>query len=498
MRPALSGVPERTLDRFLLAGVILGYVALAVGRLDVPIPEYDEAVYMRPVSVILRGWAGAGIPRWPLMVFPHVGCPMSYLAAPFVRLWGVNDWTMRLPPIAAALASVLILLYMASRIFPRAPLWAPAGVCLFHSSFLIGSRTGLLSDVAIHWLLLSLVLLCLWTWSRTGRPLPAFLAFFFTGFGIYAKIIFVWFAFPAALVVWMGSRRDVRASRAGLAGLCSLGLLSGVAPLVAYNMRTKGATADAVWSHLLVPRDPSAAPNTRVLQNLATRSEHVFELFAGDFLFRSGPWRILSGVSVMILFFAAFFLYREKNQRAALAAAGAFVLAYVAGSTLTISNRLPYHVFVLLPLMLVLAGAALAKLVPGRLPLLLACALAAIPQLRHFHDYLEDNAHAVDFRSAGALRALSDYLAASGIAQPVTLDWGISHPLFVVSGGKVDPEEGYNEPLSALRPGGTALCYVPGCARLLKEPSLVLGEIRRFPEAPGTPVYAAIRIRGVR
>ncbi|MFI5351127.1 MAG: hypothetical protein ACHQ2Z_16405, partial [Elusimicrobiota bacterium] len=349
----MNAARRRLFDRLALAGVVLAYGVLAARRIDVPVPGYDEAIYVPPALDILRAASGARPAHWPLMVMSYVGCPMSYFLAPFFSLWGVSVATMRLPVIAVALAGVLVLLYLLSEVFPRLPLWAPAAVCLLDSTFLISSRTGLYVDVSIHWLLLSLTLLCLWRWALTGRRLPAFLAFFCIGFGIYAKIIFVWFAFPAALVVAYFARRDGWAPRARLAGVCGLGLFLGVLPLLVYNMTSDWRTAAEIMSHLVRPDIPVMASNLSLFENLATRWEHLRLMLNGDFLYPTNPARAFSGKVVLILFVLGFFLFRKKAQRAALAGAGAFVAALFLGSMFTISGRFPQHLFPILPLILV-------------------------------------------------------------------------------------------------------------------------------------------------
>ena len=496
---------ERWFDRLALAGAVLLYAVLALRRLDVPIPRYDEAEYAPQALEILTSFAG-GARHWPLMVSSYVGCPMSYVLAPFIAVWGLRVETLRVPAIAVALAAVLIFLYLISRIFPRLPLWAPAAACLLNSTFLISSRTGLYVDVSIHWLLMSLTLLCLWRWSLNRRPLDAFLAFFFVGFGIYSKIIFVWFAFPAALIVAYFSRRDGRAAQARLAGACALGLFLGSLPLLIFNVRHRWKTAHMILDHLIQPNSPAAASNLSLFQNLATRGRHLLMMFNGGFLYPAGPLRTFSGAVLLILFAAGFFVVRKKAQRAALAIAGAFIAALFFGSMLTISTRQTEHLYPILPLMLLLAGVALAKLIPRRLPLLLACALLLTPQVMHFNGYIEGMASATDDHSPRALSSLSAFLTAAGVARPTALDWGISNPLLVASGGKVAPDEDYDDKaLRSLAPGSTAVCYwtaappgIQGCGRLLRSDAFVLGEVRKFPDAPDAPVYAAIQVLGKR
>ena len=513
LAPDLSASRKKAFDRLVLAGTVLGYAVLAARRLDVPVPGFDEIIYVPPALELLRHAR-----EWPLMVNEYVGCPMTYLIAPFIGFWGLSVATMRLPAIGVALAAVLIFLYLVSKIFPRLPLWAPAAACLLNSRFLITSRTGLYVDASIHWLLLSLTLLCLWNWSQTRRPLHAFLAFVCVGFGIYSKIIFVWFAFPAALAVASLSRRDGRAARASLAGLCALGLLIGALPLVIHNVANEYETVHIIGSSVFFSEDPSTASNLSFLQNLETRSEHLLSFFTGDFeftvgpvagayQFTSGPARTLAGAVLLILFAAAFFLFREKTQFTALAIAGSFIAALFVGSTITPSQRHPEHLYPILPLILLLSGVALAKLIPGRLPLLLATALLALPQLRHFSAAMRDAAQSTDQRSPRALSSLSEFLSTAGITRPMTMDWGLSNPLLVASGGEVAPRNDLQDPPRFLKAGGMAVClWKPavlrpnrqGCDRLLRNRAFILGEIRKFPAAPERPVYAAIPVLGVR
>jgi 4-amino-4-deoxy-L-arabinose transferase-like glycosyltransferase len=499
---------RRVFDRFALAGTMLLYAVLAARHLDIPIPGYDEAIYVPPALDVFRAVQGGHPRHWPLMVMSYVGCPMSYLLAPFVGFWGINVYTMRLPAIGVALMAVLILLYLASTIFPRLPLWAPALLCLLNSGFLITSRTGLFVDVSIHWLLLSLTLLCLWNWSMTRRPLFAFLAFLCVGFGIYSKIIFVWFAFPAALIIEKLSRREGRAVRLRLVGLCVLGLSLGVLPLVIYNVQSGWKTAHMILDHLLHPAIPGTASNTSLLQNMATRWDHFLVLF--KVAPPSGPMRRLAGAILLMLFFAGFLLFPKKRMaRASIAGAGAFIVALVLGSTITITGRIPQHLNLILPLILVLSGVALARLIPERIPLLLACLLLLLPQLVDFNAYVKGMGNRTDYHSPHALASLSAYLSKAGIIHPMALDWGLSYPLFIASEGEIVPRDDWDDPPHLLMPGSVAICYwnpsswhedrqnSEGCDRLLNNHSFVFGEIHKIPEAPAATVYAVIPIRSV-
>jgi 4-amino-4-deoxy-L-arabinose transferase-like glycosyltransferase len=400
-RPAieLNDSRKRAFDRLLLAGTVFLFACLSVRRLEIPIPGYDEAVYVPPALDVLHAFEGGHPRHWPLMVMSYVGCPMSYLIAPFVGLWGISVQTMRIPAIGVALAAILILLHLTSKIFPRLPLWAPALMCLLNSAFIISARTGLFVDVAIHWFLLSLTLLCLWNWSLNRRPIHAFLAFLCVGFGIYSKIIFVWFAFPSALIVEKLSRPEGRPARLRLAGICLLGVSLGVMPLAIYNAQSGWRTVAMVWDHLLNPAIPGTASNISIVKNLATRWEHFLMLFEGNFLSPSGPMRKLAGAILFILFAASFVVVGEKIQRSSVAVAGAFILALVLGSTLTITGRIPQHLILILPLILVLSGIALAKLIPDRPPLLAACVLLLLPQLVDFNAYMNGMGKRADYHS---------------------------------------------------------------------------------------------------
>jgi 4-amino-4-deoxy-L-arabinose transferase-like glycosyltransferase len=506
LEPALNGRRGETLDRLLLAGTVLLYLFLAARRLDLPVPGADEAVYVVQARDVLRAASGDG--PWPLMVMTYVGCPMSYVLAPLVAAWGPGPAAMRLPAVAVALAAVLMLLFLISRIFPRVPAWIPASVCLLNSTFLISSRTGLYVDASIHWLLLSLLLASLWGWFRTRRDAFVLAAFFAAGLGLYSKIVFVWFLFPAAFVLWKGSRRSASAGRTRLAALAALGYCVGALPLLIYNVRSGWPTVRDVWDNLIQPGDPAAASNLDLAGNLATRAVHLFQLFSDSFQAPAEFAAAAAAAALLALFAAAFFLFRDEKQRPAVAAVGMFTASFIVGVTFTISGRFPEHLFPILPLMLVLAGVALARLCSGRGRALLACLLLAAVQLRHYRVYLDCARNADGALSPSALASLAAYLTSAKIARPVAIDWGIDSPLFVASAGMIEPRRIRRSAFPhELRSGDTVLClWEPpfnddsrrGCARVLDDPSVVVGDIRKFVDSRDAPVYAAVTVRDVR
>ena len=503
---------RRRLDLIATGAVCVFYAALEAWRLDFPVVGNDEAGSVMPALSILDNLSGRPlhalpIPlhHWPLMICDYNGCPMSYVLAPIMRIAGVSVDVLRLTEIGISLASVLVLLYLVSKVFPRIPLWAPALCCLGNDMFLLSSRTGLDNVPFLEWLLLPLMLLCLRQWALTRSWRYPLIAFALLGFGIYSKIILVWFLPPTAWNAWSLSRRGdgVRAPLGKLCIVGAVGLLAGSLPLLLFNIGNHWPTASIILEHFRQPGDIGAASNSDFLQNLATRWEHLLYLFNGQPL--QGEAFLLSGRVSLALFLIGIFSFKDRAQRRALACVGTYVAAFFVGSTFTFNGRHPYHLLTIFPLMLVVSGISLARLVPYRLPLLILCLLLILPQVRHFNDGLLGCDKALNGTSPRALSSLTDYLLAHGILHPVALDWDIAEPLSVTSGGRIVADMNhYQEPIEK---ASEAVCFwkssapsetLQGCDRLLRDPSVTLGEIRKFPADSAAPVFGLIQVTDVR
>lgn len=226
------------------AAFVAVFLALATVALDKPGYYYDEVIFV-PVSLRVLGQCDVDaavtmeVGCLPLMqTLGYVGAVKAWVAAPLIALFGINVWTVRLPPILFAAASLLVLWSFAQRELGRA--WAALLLAL------LAVDPVLISHARLDWgpqmiaaFLRVLSLVALWRWLQTGRThwLAILCAAFLIGF--VDKINFVWvIAAWTAAAALVGGRlalqrmRDGKPVQPAIAAVTATLLLWGIATLV--------------------------------------------------------------------------------------------------------------------------------------------------------------------------------------------------------------------------------------------------------------------------
>ena len=163
------------LFRFIVpAALIAVFLALATVALDKPGYYYDEVIFV-PVSLRVLGQCDvdAAVTReigcLPLMqTLGYVGAVKAWLHAPLFASFGINVWTVRLPSILLA-AATLVLLWL----FVRHELGSAWALLLLA---LTATDPVFVSHARLDWgpqmiaaFLRVLSLIALWRWIQTGR-----------------------------------------------------------------------------------------------------------------------------------------------------------------------------------------------------------------------------------------------------------------------------------------------------------------------------------------
>lgn len=188
----------RHLVRLIVPAVFIAvFLALATVALDKPGYYYDEVIFV-PISLRVLGQCdvdaavGREIGCLPLMQsLGYVGAVKAWLHAPVFATFGINVWTVRLPSILLA-AATLVLLWL----FVRHELggaWALLLLALTVTDPVLVSHARLdWGPAVIAAFLRVLSLIALWRWIQTGRTFWLAAACVSLLIGFFDKLNFLW------------------------------------------------------------------------------------------------------------------------------------------------------------------------------------------------------------------------------------------------------------------------------------------------------------------
>lgn len=296
--------PVRRRELVLLALAAAAFLLVACWHLELPGLQYDECLAAAPAVNFVQGTERAEpmqirpsvIRLWgrplPLMVMSYIGPVKTLAHAPFFAALGISPRTVRLMPVLAILASLLLAWWLARRLWgPRVAALTAVLVALDPSWVFYLSRDVGPAALAVLLKLAALGLGLGW-WSRgrsrSGRWYLAGSALCL-GLGVSHKVDFLWVvaALLVPLAVLAGRQTRCRLDRRGVI-LALSAFLVGAAPVVAFNLVTGGHTFSPFLEDLLTggrPEQPGglgAALGTRLEQLAGLSSGGVVQaLFSG-------------------------------------------------------------------------------------------------------------------------------------------------------------------------------------------------------------------------
>ena len=240
---------------------ILGlYLLLSLYQLDLPGIHYDEAFEVVPAIQLLQGqpvfsFRNSGFTvadrLYPIMTQDYIGAINTYVSIPFVYFFGPTPQSLRIPAIFIG-AITLCLAYLLTSYLTKNPLIGLGTALLLavDPTFVFWNRQGIFVTAVTATLGLGALYCGLrrWNGGRMGWGLAA--AFLF-GFGLYAKLLFLWFitALVATLALLHWRHLSPTGLKAYLAQLnltrlelilFLLAFLGGCGPLLLYNIQTQG------------------------------------------------------------------------------------------------------------------------------------------------------------------------------------------------------------------------------------------------------------------
>ncbi|OQA44620.1 MAG: Dolichyl-phosphate-mannose-protein mannosyltransferase [Chloroflexi bacterium ADurb.Bin325] len=477
---------RRWLSVASLGLALLAFLLLGSRQLDLPGLHYDEAkeaglnamqlLTGQPVTAFRDATVTVGPWRLPLMVQDYIGSLNVLLAVPFLAVGGVNVVALRWLPLLTGAGTLALVWLIARRLHGPVAAAIAAGLLAVSPSFVFWSRQG----VFVTNLTALLFMASLWTGLRWWAARPRsprqqrrwlWLTALLWGLGLYAKLLFLW-AIGALVIVGLAllaaerlalrrhperrphaarpQSKDAWLTWAG-AAICFLIPLT---PLIIFNIRT-GGTLTSIFGNL--GRSYYGVDNSAYLPNLAARLGQAATLLRGDQFWYLGEvqanawavWLAAGALAAAAVAWAAGLTARAPRALPTFLLPLALLLLAVAQSAFTVSDLFVTHFALLLPLIPLTAGLAVAETFErGRWrPALAAVGLALslvwlATDLRSTLAY-----HRVLALSGGvgahsdAINGLADYLDAAGYRAPVALDWGLDAPLRFLTAGRVNPVE---------------------------------------------------------
>jgi hypothetical protein len=435
-----------------------------------------QLVTGQPVSAFRDATVSLGPWQFPLMVQDYIGSLNVGLAVPFLALGGVTVTALRWLSVMIG-GLTLLLAWRVGRELGGPIAGIVAALLLVVSpSFVFWNRQGIFVT-NITALIFMASLFAGLRWWRTRAAGWLWLTAFLWGLGVYAKLLFVWtigamaaVAALALIVEWVRAQRNhTDAVRGGVArpktgpptgapagaptgatwGIALACFLIPLTPLILFNLRT-GGTFASIFSNL--GRSYYGVDNRAYLPNLATRLGQVGTLLRGDQFWYLGetfanswaPW-LAAGLIVLGLALG--------RGRGWVWLPLALLLCAVLQSAFTVSDLFVTHYALLLPLIPLAAGLAVAAVVAraresGVVARVLA-GLALLSVVLWAGRDLWNTAqyHRVLAVSGGyathsdAIYQLAGYLDEVGYRAPVALDWGLDAPLRFLTAGRVAPVE---------------------------------------------------------
>jgi len=123
------------------------------------------------------------------------------------RIFGVSDWSARLPSAFDATLLVLALYFFLRKFFPRVAL--DGALILASCAGIVGYARAASTDMPLA-ATFSIALLCWWTWRETGNKLLLLLFFFFIALGMLAKGPVGPFLAGSVLLLYAAANREFR------------------------------------------------------------------------------------------------------------------------------------------------------------------------------------------------------------------------------------------------------------------------------------------------
>ncbi len=474
-RPASAPSSRRI---FVLAAFLVPlalYLGLTLYQIDLPGPNYDEAVEAKAAVQLLRGLPVEAHrdavvtlfgQRLPLMIVDYVGALNTYGLLVFFKIGGIGVSSMRLWSVFVGAIILGLTFLLAKEVAGVRAAFLAALLLAVQPSFVFFTRQGIyVTNTTIAFSLA--ILLAFWRLARTGNLRWWWLIAFLAGLGLWAKFIMLWPLVATVVlvpIVWVMRKqfgldpadgfglRQLRRPRAIVFAV--LAFLLGLSPFLIFNLQT-GATL----SHFLSTLNESyyGVENANYLTNLAIRWGQIGDYLRGNHFWYLGgaftdtlarpAWLLGLGIiTILLVWRRRDALQRADALRALFFYAYAFLL--LLQTPLTPTALWYTHLALFSPFLAL--GTATAWMLIFRkfsprlatiLTLLFAVLLGAssIRADVNYHQAMTASGGYADHSDASY--RLTNTLRELNIRSPYALDWGFDAPVILISRGDVNPIE---------------------------------------------------------
>ncbi len=417
--------------------------------------EYDEA-HFYPTAVKIAYGAEETLPLphgvtishrpIPFLTMPYVGVLDALVYAVPYKLFGHSPLVPRFTNVGIGMLTMIAAWWLArSNGGPLAGLFA-LGVILCDLELLLHVPTNY-GPLVLQQLFTMSACIALFAWWRRGQRRYFFVAVALLALAFHEKLTFIWVLSSLAVAAWITHRKEIRAASRWY--LYPLGLLAGlliVSPILyfTYNMPEvvlgfgkQNAGMRASFAQVLAERWHSL--------DLMLRGVWMMEFTAGPV-----PEGIRRGAGLLGLFLASFFVPLRAAQFLSLTALGIWIWNLFFPE----AGRM-HHVLLLAPLWQCAIGIGFGVarqwwVRAGLAALLLWAGGDTLRCLSWYSARTQATGGANHWSDVTA--QATEWLQENETISGATLNWGISRPVFALSGGKVDVEEHYFETLGEFSP----------------------------------------------
>lgn len=390
-----------------------------------------------------------------IMINPWVGPVSAILFIPFLHFFGISIYAIRTTRIIYGFLTI-VLLYFFTKDFFNKKIARTASFLLATSTFFIFLyRHGYLDDgILPTFLLLSLI--CFYRFYKTYISKFLYWGIFFTGLGLSSKISFLWFIGAMIIFCYFFKKRIHLNIRNISISIFIFIFIFAISPLILYNVQnrwlihtTEGNTLGAILNNLFITY--GGVNNIAVYKNILTRFGQLKDIFSTQFqgeLITKNSVNFYIFILAILFFLGRLIFFRKIYGQIKINFINILLLLLFFFSCFTLNYLKTEHAAIYLPLCMIIIAKFLEDVFRGKLALARYVILISITALNFFilsssYNILQKKGFASRqfawIHPSTAIYALSEYLIANKINNPISIGPELNVNLGILTNGNVRP-----------------------------------------------------------